>query len=297
MKNRYAFTMIELIFVIVVMGILSKYGVEFLAQAYHNFIFSKVNNELQSNAEMAVETIASRLQYRIKDSTIGRKSTNFNLFKPIQGIGDATYDVLEWVGIDEDAYRGVDNPRWSGIIDLKPSTSTMLISPETNTSAENTLIGTLSPKATTDINSSAIYFVGSNSNVNGYGWNGTTITEQNLTMHPIKTDANITHLIPRKGGTNNTNTFSGEDVYEYYQLAWTAYAIGFKPNTRTLMLWYDYQPWDGKKYTDGNSSIIMENVSSFKFKAVGSVMKIQVCVNSDLVKDENYSICKEKTVY
>jgi len=42
MKTRAAFTMIELIFVIVVMGIIGKFGVEFLAQAYKSFIFSSV---------------------------------------------------------------------------------------------------------------------------------------------------------------------------------------------------------------------------------------------------------------
>ena len=47
MGKRFAFSMLELIFVIVILGVLSKFGVEFLAQAYNNFIFSKINNTLQ----------------------------------------------------------------------------------------------------------------------------------------------------------------------------------------------------------------------------------------------------------
>ena len=318
MKNRYAFTMIELIFVIVVMGILAKFGAEFLAQAYNGFIFSKINNELQSKSESAVEQIAARLQYRIKASVIGRNpndnnfSTNFETPVTISGLSDVNrrkYSILEWVGIANESFRGKTTPLWSGIIDLRHpnSNATQLVSPKTNTIAVNNFITILSPNTSTDINDSAIYFVGSDSNKYGFGWDGKAITEQNLTMHPIKTDANITHLIPRRGGTNNTNTFSGEDVYEYYQLAWTAYAIGIDTTTEPtkLKLWYDYQPWDGDTFrtqADGTltpSVTLMENVSTFQYNTVGSILKIQVCSKStyDTHGEGNYSICKEKTVY
>jgi len=39
----------------------------------------------------------------------------------------------------------------------------------------------------------------------------------------------------------------------------------------------------------------MENVDTFRFKAIGSIVKIQVCIKTDLVED--YSLCKEKTIY
>jgi len=117
MRSHKAFTMIELIFVIVIMGIIGKFGVEFLAQTYKNFIFSSVNNSLQSKSAMAVEFIATRLQYRIKDSLIARVNTGTNAV----GIGSATgstYTVLEWVAMDIDGYRGSTTPNWSGIADL-----------------------------------------------------------------------------------------------------------------------------------------------------------------------------------
>ncbi|MEO1953357.1 MAG: protein containing prepilin-type N- cleavage/methylation domain protein, partial [Campylobacterales bacterium] len=77
------------------------------------------------------------------------------------------------------------------------------------------------------------------------------------------------------------------------QLAWSAYAIEIKD--KTLTLYYDYQPWKGEKYIDAKHSIIMQNVSTFQFMSAGSVMKIQVCVETDLVED--YSLCKEKTIF
>jgi len=302
--RRLGFTMIELVFVIVVMGIIGKFGVEFLAQAYKGFIFSNVNHSLQANGEMAVESIATRLQYRIKDSVIGRESANANFTTNYRAIGSASgsqYNILEWVSTDIDGFRGARLPNWSGIIDLENplTTNSLLVSPGTDTTATSSLISILS-NGGSDINDSALYFIGSESDIDNYGWDGNAIINQTSVMHPIRNSATANEFVPRIGGTANDNNFTGVDVYEYYKLAWTAYAIGIddydnNDNNGTLTLWYNYQPWEGEVYTDGNSSVIMHNVSTFQFKSIGSIIKIQVCVNSDLVED--YSLCKEKTIF
>ncbi|MDQ1264603.1 MAG: hypothetical protein QG559_1604 [Campylobacterota bacterium] len=295
--HRFAFTLIELIFVIVVMGILAKFGVEFLAQAYNSFIFSSVNNALQSKSEMAAEAIASRLQYRIKDSVIAKQTDGS--YQALASNTDLTAPILEWIGTDIDGFRGASNtqPLWSGIIDLDASTApSILLSPGTNTTALSGIINSLSSNGTT-INDIVLYFTGSDSDIQtGYGWGG-AITTQNVALHPVK---------PVVGQVNQFESslalvdFSNVDVYEYYQLSWTAYAVGIDDydaasKTGTLKLWYDYQPWKGETYANGTSIKIMDNVSTFRFKAAGSIIKIEVCVNSDLVED--YSLCKEKTVF
>ncbi|MBA1438421.1 MAG: prepilin-type N-terminal cleavage/methylation domain-containing protein [Epsilonproteobacteria bacterium] len=293
MIRRYAFTMIELIFVIVVMGILAKFGTEFLVQAYNGFIASKINNELQSKSEAAVEQIAARLQYRIKASVIGRDPSNSNFhtnFKALTDTTDQKYSILEWISVAHDSFRGTTKPLWSGIIDIDPSIALgtkILVSPETNTTVINNIIKDLRPSgSTTTFNNAAIYFIGSNSNVyTGFGWD----TNNNDALYPI--DANNTNT----SWLVADNNFSGVDVYEYYQLTWTAYAVGIDNNDpTTLKLWYDYQPWEGEKYTDGTSVTLMENVSTFQYNTVGSILKIQVCAASTIGA---YSLCKEKTVY
>jgi len=292
--RKTAFSMIELIFVIVVMGIIAKFGVEFLAQSYNNYIYANINNSLQAKAEMVVDTISARLQYRIKDSVIARQ--NDSNFTALSGTTSDGYNILEWIGFDIDGFRGITEPYWSGIIDLKhPDTnSTQLVSPKTNTTKIDELIKALS-YGYSDINDGAIYFIGSNSNIQtDYGWdaNLTTIDSQKGAMHPIKRDANVTIFKPIDSNGVDNN-FSGIDIYEYYQFAWTAYAIEIKNNILTL--YYDYQPWKGEKYTDAKKSVIMDNVSTFRFMSAGSIMKIQVCVKTDLVED--YSLCKEKTIF
>jgi prepilin-type N-terminal cleavage/methylation domain-containing protein len=297
--RKAAFTLLELVFVIVIMGILAKFGVELLSQAYQSFIFSSVNNRLQSQSAAAVETIASRLQYRIKDSVIARiEGGNSDDFKALASsdYGD-TATILEWVGTDIDGFRGnsATLPHWSGIIDLDASTApTILVSPGTDTGELNTLIGVLSPNGTT-INNAAIYFIGSDSDIRtGYGWDyaAGALSDQNTSvMHRIKTGTNPNEFESAIVGVD----FSGVNIYEYYQLAWTAYAVVHTPSDGNLTLYYDYQPWEGESYTNGTPVTLMENVDTFRFRAAGSIIKIQVCVKTDLVED--YSLCKEKTVF
>lgn len=305
---KKAFTMLELVFVIVIMGILAKFGVEFLAQAYNSFMFSKINNELQSNSATAVEFVSTRLQHRIKDSVIVRNTIAGypGTIQPLQGgTKDENATVLEWISADIDGFRGewiggttnLNLPNWSGIIDIDDGNATALVSKGSDTTKINSLINTLS-YTNSDINDTAIYFIGSAATTNAWGYNG-AITDQNRSMHPITSiSGQPTHFAPDTGVVD----FSGPPIWEYYKLAWTAYAVELRDynnttNSGTLTLWYDYQPWEGDVYnTDGKSSIIMNNVSSFQFRAIGSLIKIQVCVKS-LLTNEEYSICKEKTTF
>ena len=309
-KTHKAFTMIELIFVIVIMGILSKFGIEFLAQAYTTFIHSSVNHTLQSNSEAAVEFVSTRLQHRIKASTIARETNgSFTLLSNYYG---QTAPILEWIGADIDGFRGDANGSWSGIIDLNSTltTSVTLHSPETNTTALNNLIKILSNNAAT-VNDSAIYFVNPNAlaTADGWGWDGNSATfnvtnQSGLNIHPVRSAILTNKFIPKMGSVSPTNSLSGVTASEYYQLAWTAYAVGITDwnntghETGTLTMWYNYQPWQGEDYnTSGTAVKIMENVSSFRFIASMSVVKIQVCVKSTLIQNEEYALCKEKTIF
>ncbi|MDQ7059830.1 MAG: prepilin-type N-terminal cleavage/methylation domain-containing protein [Sulfurimonas sp.] len=200
--KRYAFTMLELVFVIVIIGILGKFGVEFIAKAYKSFIFTSVNHNLQSNSAMAVEVIASRLQYRIKDSIIARRPSNpplatdpFDALADVNNTIAAQYTVLEWISADIDGFRGDSKPYWSGIADvdnpavLPPPITNLLISPETNTTAINNLIQILSDDGNvgtppTTIANAALYFIGSNSDIiDDYGWSGNGAYQQALTFN------------------------------------------------------------------------------------------------------------------
>ena len=288
---KKAFTMIELIMVIVIMGIIGSFGTEYLAQAYQTFIYSKINNTLQEHSNYAAEFIGGRLQYRIKDSIIARKADG--TYKALSEASGDEYIAIEWVAMDIESFRGITKPFWSGVIDLDNvrHSVTTLISPETNTTAiEDVIIKKLSygEKILSD---GAIYFIGSNNDIDGYGWDGNAILDQTKVMHPIKAGANIDEF------KANGGTFSGINIYEYYTFAWSANALVLNTATEELFFYYNYQPWKGDSYSDGKKSLLVKNVKTFRALALGSIVKIQLCVGSDLITDEEYALCKEKTIF
>jgi hypothetical protein len=294
--------MIELVFAIVVMGIIGKFGVEFLAQSYRTFIQAKINNELHANSANALQFIAKRLESRIQSSVIKRSpnltTVAFQGATEIPLVDDASYNVLEWISYDIDGYRGTTAPLWSGIADLDPSVTTVanIFSPDTNTTAVNTLIQTLSYNTGTTIANAAIMFSGESYNPNSFGWDGgDPLTDQTKAIHPI--NAATINTFSTGIGTN----FSGMKISNRYMLAWTAYALVHDTTTNTLTLYYDYQPWEGDAYGDANTkkAVLMENVSTFRIKTnpSGGIFSLMVCAKSDLIVGEEHSICKEKVIF
>lgn len=294
-NKRKAFTMLELIFVIVIMGIIGKFGVEFLARAYETFIFSKINNDLQAKSASAVEFISKRLEHRIKASTISRNTTGAGSFNYVNDVGlsDPDATVLEWVATDIDGFRGTSTPLWTGIIDLNSTTSNRIISTSSELNTTDAQISILSAAA--DINDSAVYFIGSYLTTNPWGYNG-QIVDQNQTLHPIQSGGNPNEIWPR--GSN----FSGKEIFEYYKLAWTAYAVELgdyndTTNIGNLYLYYDYRPWNGETYlANGTKVLLAEGINTFRYRSAGSLIKIQVCAKSELTGEE-HALCKEKSVY
>ena len=293
--NRYAFSMIELIFVIVVMGIIAKYGVEIVARAYNNFIYSKINEELQSTSGSAVSFIAKRMEYRIKKSARAINPTAGTWNFLIGGASDDNATVLEWIAADIDSFRGTTLPYYSGVIDLNASTATALPSPGSSFNNVNTMINNLTNSAVNFNNNVALYFINSTLTLNAWGYNG-AITDQNETMHPVNISAISNNTLVPNGGT-----FSGKTIIEYYKLSWTANAVSLEDyNTTTKMgnlyFYYNYRPWNGETYdNDGTKVLLAEGISAFRFRSAGALLKIQVCAKNDLV--EEYALCKEKTVY
>lgn len=289
---RKGFTLLELIFVILIFGILSKFGADILYKIYENYIYSNTYNKMLNQSENAVIQIANRLQYRIKDSTIARDGIG-GAIEPI-GSNTGNEKVLEWIGTDIDGWKGTNTnkPDWSGFIDLANSTPAALSSP--GTSAMN---GDL-----------ALFFIGSDVDLTGnnFGWNGVAIADQNKAMHRVNVaDNTVTAAV---GGD-----FTGVDVFEFYQMAKSAFAVSMETDGKkitlpdgstlpsyNLFLYYGYQPWSGEKAgVDGIKSLLSEDVLSFKFTSMGDILIVQVCTHDNEVtfSDEGYAVCKEKVVF
>ena len=316
--SKKGFTFIEMIFALVILGIIAKYGVEFLAQAYRNYLYTEITDKLANTSSTAVEFIAKRLEYRIRPSVIVRKGNTEADFRSLEGFGSNAedYNVLEWIGYDIDGFRGGGDakPMWSGIIDKKASLDDggHIITPGSDLDKVDALISSLSG-GDSSIDDAAIYLFAAENDVNSsFGWHGgSAISDQhlNFAMHPItKFDEKTFSPGPNASGSATSFSDLFDDIKAKgkwdarYYLAWSAYAVKLEDNG-SLMFYYNYQPWQGEKYSEGNSSVIMEHVNTFKMIQKEGVIKIQVCTTNDDMSGTStmdiggFALCKEKTIY
>ncbi len=226
MIKRKAFTMLELVMVIVVMGIVASIGADIIAKLYENYLKTRSINRLQAQTELVLDQIAKRLQYRIKDSVIAR---NHALFTDYVALPDAneSYKIMEWIEKSNESFLGQYDgakmaPGWSGFVDL--------FSDETNTTTgtlktsgsrldyANSIINALS-YGTVDLNKTsgndrpAIIFKGKDFyDIDQYGWNG---NDGNYTYRVVMRNNNILEI----------NETLPTTIYEQYDLAWSAYAL------------------------------------------------------------------------
>lgn len=124
---KRGFTLIELVFVIVVLGIISMFGADLYTKIYKSYVHVRAVNQLEARTQNAMMLITNRLEDRIKSSTIGRELSS-NKFVPISDLTDPKYDILEWIGQSVET-RNINqrNPGWSGFMSmsqLKDSTWT-----------------------------------------------------------------------------------------------------------------------------------------------------------------------------
>ncbi|MFK5881815.1 MAG: type II secretion system protein [Sulfurospirillum sp.] len=299
--QRRAYTMIELVLVIIVLGIVASIGAEIIVKLYDNYIKTKSINRLQAQTELVLDQISKRLSYRIKGSTIARNKSNFGDYVTLSDANNS-YQVLEWIGKDNDSFRGRKNPGWSGFIDLDSNdtnrsqiktagselnTTNDIIKALSNNSVilDNSIIGKNRP---------AIIFKGSSDyNVTRYGWDGTR------GLYTYRVDYNngannILHLI-------DSNSTYPSEIYEQYNLAWSAYAIVPEgtDNDFNLTLHYNYQPWENERYDqNASTSVLVEHASTFRFIQIGNTIRIKLCIHDDNRSGNfDFSFCKERVIF
>jgi len=300
--KKQAFTLIEMIFVIIIIGILSIFGTNMYISTYETYLKSSTLNKIQNQTEIALAQIKNRLQYRIKSSAIAFDPSSTALgasfYVPL-GQADVNYSVLEWVGYDIDSFLGGDNnvnPDWSGFCDIDASTAAgTFTSPGSRFDRAANSIGRMSNGtvnlAVAGANNPAVIFINDVPSARSFGWENNLTTLSNV--HPVASTGLTTFATA--GG------WPGKTVVEQYKLSWTAYALA--PEGRNLFLYYNYRPWDGGIYdVNGSKSLLAENVTAFRFRQDGTALQIQLCVDDNnltrnLYGEEGFAFCKEITIF
>ena len=311
--KRQAFTLIELVMVIVILGIVSMIATDIIANMYKGYIQTKIINDLEQKTEIVIEQITKRLQYRIKPSMIARKKgTNEFLAMNSPDINTSNANMVEWIGYDNDSLLGEHNgsfsaPGWSGFIDVDSAdtnnSSRLLVSPGSNlTFLERTIKALSYGKVSLGLagkNRPAVIFkcAQKNNGLAQYGWDfdKTDIKDHNFTLR-------VTRYVDKIFLIDNNQQDLNRSICEQYYLAWTAYALvpeGSDDDDFNLTLKYNYQPWHGDKYSDNGTSsqLLAEHVSTFRVMQIGETLRVKICIQDGNITGTPVGFCKEKAIY
>ncbi|WP_148786368.1 prepilin-type N-terminal cleavage/methylation domain-containing protein [Campylobacter concisus] len=310
---KRAFTLLELVVVIVVLGIIAMMSFNAIMNIYSNYFQTKTVNELETQTEIALEQISKRLEHRIKPSVIARKTDGAFLALNDSGVNlNAEYEILEFIPyayeIFNDVPSGNKAGRYSGYADLaKSSPATGLISPGSNFSTE--VVETIKDlTCREDTNATCVDFTKKDGGVaaifsdvyynvqSSFGYSNGTV--------PVSLDIAKVGVKSTDGNTLEISGFDGKQISEQYHLAYTANAIvpeqSADPKDATngvfdLNLYYDYRPWMGEKYKpNGEKATLAKNVTRFVFTEKNGVIVLKLCMRA---KNSEITICKSKAVY
>jgi len=317
---RKAFTLIELIVTMVILGIVAYVATGLIAKTYISY--NRVNTLHKANlkVEIALNNIANRLSYAIGGTIVKVKSATENDIAPIE-IAPQNYQVLEWVGYDVDGFianSSFVNPMksaWSGFCDIQNSTKVKIKSPGSDLNFAKEVINNLSKGKVNNLKKSAIFFPG-NYNYNNIGYANTTGGTDGVNIVKFSNVDDTFTLY---------NITPAKRITEHYKLAWSAYAVvpAKQPTNKldnpcknvnntseadcssetpcNLCLKYNFRPWRGKQYDNSRVpySILATNVTVFKTFAVENRVHIKLCVKEQIGVGVNNStsICKEKVVF
>lgn len=272
---KKAFSMLELIFVIVILGIVASIGAEIIANVYQSYIIQRAQHRASLKTEIVAIQIANRLAYAIP-GTIVRKSTLADgTPTDINEPGVATDTILQWVGADADSFKTITSdenrlPGWSGFCDVNESASplggTNISTPGSNLGLASTIISNLGG----DIENAFIYYE-ANATLQNRGVAAAGTTGSNLAL-----DSTL------------------GNISEQYKLAWTSYALVADGD---LTLYYNFSPTIGTDASNASSRVLLRNVSTFEFRGDGRTIRFKICVDEEIGEDYNITICKEKAVF
>ena len=318
---KRAFTLLELVVVIVVLGIIAMMSFNAIMNIYSNYFQTKTVNELETQTEIALEQISKRLEHRIKPSVIARKTDGAFLALNDSGVNlDAKYEILEFIPYAYEIFNDVISldandhvieqggkaGRYSGYVDLaKSSPATGLISPGSNfTTGVIETIKDLTCRE--DTNATCVDFKNKDGGVvaifsdvyynvqDSFGYKG-DITKLDIAKVGVKST---------DGNTLEISGFDGKQISEQYHLAYTANAIVPEQSQSQadknngvfdLNLYYDYRPWMGEKYKqNGEKATLAKNVTRFVFTEKNGVIVLKLCMRA---KNSEITICKSKAVY
>ena len=321
--KRSAFTLIELIFVIVIFGIISMFGADLYTKIYESYAHTRAVNQLEARTMNAITIISARLEDRIKGTVIARKSSD-NSFVDIRSASQ-THDIIEWIGQSVESKNLVptgspadpaSSVGWSGFADVYHLSGATLganfnfTSQGSHFNGVDAVIKNLRNNAADG--SFGIIFkdrIAIDLVDDAYGYDLSTFNNDF-----VETAAGNNEVI----AINYPVRAFDPGISEQYYLAHSAYAIVPTNHTEPylgpsgnevaewnfdLALHYNYEPWSREAYNDANAStaIMVRDVSLFRFRNDDGAIALKLCLR-DAGRNFNPEeldliVCKSQVVY
>ncbi|MDD2828277.1 MAG: type II secretion system protein [Sulfuricurvum sp.] len=304
-RKYRAFTLIELLFVIVVLGIVGGVALEAVRQYYEGIYRTQTYTKRINEADLILEKLSKYFENSIYVSIVNLDQDAADNALVGTCEGDPKFETenvmhdytVGFLGVDVDSLYGDTTPGWS---ENAPAAfnGTALTPADANLSIANTIITDYYPAS--NLANSVIYnhegVVGACSDFNWDGSNGlgayytinnfdgnNTLT---LTTHyPVATPKNDQKYLIRSG-----------------------YALRVL-NTGDLTLYTNFRPWKNEKYTSGKTVLLGQNVSSLyadynntnSYNERGGVLRLKVCMrglesNLSTSDEVQQAICRERRV-
>lgn len=308
---KKAFTLLELMVVIVIIGLLSHMGIQMTLNIYRSYLQSRAVNTLETQTELVLEQISKRLAIRVRGSTIGKQpGANGNgafVSTSAAGLNNA-FSILEWVTY---SYESFQDGGWSGFADLSsPNTAIAAIagSGTISTPGSRLAVAAAAPNFSADQNirdltNSAASIA--NGNIG--------IVFKNMSLNPAtsfgynRTNANSIGTIVANGQNNILSIANYRDalISEQYYLLHTAYAVvpgvASANGDFSLFLHYNFRPWARQEYNNGNSDLLATNVTRFNFTEANGIIVLKLCIRDGRRSlepaEEETTVCKTKAIY
>ena len=304
---KKAFSLIEVIFVLVILGIVASISSQIIIQVYENYITQRAVYNMSTKTELAINQIVNHLTYSVVDSAIAKNkndSSDYKLLTQINLMTDTNLTILEWIGYDNDSFSAGSTPYWSGIANYTDTnrTNPIIETPGSNLNNVDTIIQNLSSgqvQLIPGFDKPAIIFqprTGKGDDING---------ECMGLIPPPTGNTNCIYPVSELNATNFNFTPKilpiKTIITERYQLAWSAYALvpTLKSNgLYDLNLHFNYQPWENNETYNNNATTktLITNVSVFKFTQSGGIIQLKLCTTENIGADYNISTCKEKAI-
>jgi hypothetical protein len=315
--------MLELVFVIVILGIVSSIGASLIAQTYSGYIQQKAIHKASLATELAALQLVNRLTYRIDKTTVAKRPTtpyDYVSVSSVASTGDSIHTALEWIGYDKESFDAESTPGWSGYADIVDASIAGFATPGSDISIADTIIDSLSDNSvalTGTGDKPAIFFRGTNylapDNTSAYSQAcmgldyATNDTSCVLAVSGVANASDHDDLLFSNAG----HAANPKTIYEHYKLAWSAYTVapiqvtgtdltdrGFTASDTIydLVLYYNYQPWLGEEYPNASFSTLLRNVSVFKFSESGGTIRFKLCSQQIIIGTERATVCKEKAI-